>query len=188
MVFSPLHTATHARSDCWWDSSHGSRSSNTARNWKGTEHLDDYRSLLKFGLVVDVSAALLSYLVAIGFALLFGPLVGIGEDTIKQVIIYSTVLLFQINGLPTAILRLAGRFRLMAYGSIVGGVVRLVLCFAGLLAGAGLLYFVVVWTVSQVFGSVVALGLALLEIRRQGMRRLISAPAQGCDEALQRAC
>ena len=55
----------------------------------GVEHLDDYRSLLKFGLAVDVSAALLSYLTAIGFALLFGPLVGIGEET-DQVFIYST--------------------------------------------------------------------------------------------------
>ena len=67
----------------------------------------------------------------------------------------------------------------MAYGSVVGGVVRLVLCFAGLLAGAGLLYFVVVWTVSQALGSVVPLGLALLEIRRQGVRRLLSAPLRG---------
>ncbi len=146
---------------------------------EGPEHLDDYRSLLKFGLVVDVSAALLSYLVAIGFAVLFGPLVDIGADTIKQVVIYSTVLLFQINGLPTAIFRLAGRFRLMAYGSIVGGIVRLVLCVAGLLAGAGLLYFVVVWTLSQVIGSLVVLGLSLLELRRQGMRGLISAPLKG---------
>ena len=146
---------------------------------EGPEHLDDYRSLLKFGLVVDVSAALLSYLVAVGFAVLFGPLVGIGENTIEQVIIYSTVLLFQINGLPTAIFRLAGRFRLVAYGSVVGAAVRLVLCVAGLLAGSGLLYFVVAWTLSQVIGSVVVLALALLEIRRQGMRGLISAPLRG---------
>ncbi|TGQ42009.1 lipopolysaccharide biosynthesis protein [Mesorhizobium sp. M00.F.Ca.ET.216.01.1.1] len=148
----------------------------------GEEHLDDYRSLLKFGLVVDISAALLSYLVAIGFALLFGPLVGIGGNTIEQVIIYSTVLLFQINGLPTAVFRLAGRFRLLAYGSVVGGIARLVLCAAGLLAGMGLLYFVIVWTLTQVLGSVVVLGMALVEIRRQGMRRFISAPLKGVTE------
>jgi O-antigen/teichoic acid export membrane protein len=146
---------------------------------EGPEHLDDYRSLLKFGLVVDVSAAFLSYLVAVGFAVLFGPLVGIGENTLEQVIIYSTVLLFQINGLPTAIFRLAGRFRLVAYGSVVGAVVRLALCVAGLLAGSGLLYFVVAWTLSQIIGSVVVLALALLEIRRQGMRGLIRAPLRG---------
>ena len=31
------------------------------RRMGGAEHLEDYRSLLKFGLAVDVSAALLSY-------------------------------------------------------------------------------------------------------------------------------
>jgi O-antigen/teichoic acid export membrane protein len=145
----------------------------------GAEHLDDYRSLLKFGLIVDVSAALLSYLVAVGFALLFGPLVGIGEEAIEQVVIYSTVLLFQINGLPTAILRLAGRFRLVAYGSTTAGILRLVLCVAGLLAGAGLKYFVVVWTLSHALGAVFLLGLALMEARRQGARQLLRAPLGG---------
>jgi O-antigen/teichoic acid export membrane protein len=145
----------------------------------GKEHLGDYRSLLKFGLAVDISAALLSYVAAVGFALLFGPLAGIGQNAIQQVVIYSTVLLFQINGFPTAVLRLAGRFRLVAYASVVGGVVRLALCFGGLLVGAGLGYFVLAWTVSQVVGAVVLLCLALMETRRQGVRQLITAPLRG---------
>ncbi|WP_274629289.1 lipopolysaccharide biosynthesis protein [Arvimicrobium flavum] len=145
----------------------------------GQEHHDDYRSLLKFGLVVDVLAAALSYVAAVGAALLFGDLAGIRGDTLNQVLIYSTALLFQINGLPTAILRLAGRFRLVAYSSVIGGVVRLVLCAAGLLAGWGLMFFVIAWAFSQIVGSIALLVLALIEARRQGVRRLLSAPLAG---------
>ena len=108
-----------------------------------------------------------------------GPLVGIGEDTVELVVIYSTVLLFQINGLPTAILRLAGRFRLVAYGSIVGGIARLVLCSVGLLAGAGLLYFVVAWTVSQALGSARSAQPGSPGNPATGGARLLSAPLKG---------
>lgn len=146
---------------------------------QGPEHIDDYRSLLRFGLVVDMSAAVMAYLVAIGLALLFGPLIGIGEDALQQVLIYATVLLFGINGLPTAVIRLAGRFRLVAYGSLVGGLVRLALCAAGLLVGAGLLYFVVIWAVTQIIGAIILLAIAFRELHRQGVHRLWSAPLRG---------
>lgn len=140
---------------------------------------DDYRSLLKFGLLLDIGAALLSFVIAIGLALAFGTLVGVSDDAILLVLIYSTTLLFQINGFPTAIMRLSGRFWLVAYGSQVNTVLRLVLCLIGLLVGAHLMYFVIVWTVTQIFGSLLILALSFVEIRRQGVRHLLSAPLSG---------
>jgi O-antigen/teichoic acid export membrane protein len=146
---------------------------------QGREDHEDYRALLKFGLVVDMSAAAMAYLVSIGLALLFGPLIGIGGEALQQVLIYSTVLLFQVNGLPTAVIRLAGRFRLVAYGTLVGGAVRLGLCALGLMMGAGLLYFVIVWTVTQIIGALSLLFLAFRELRRQGVRNIATAPLKG---------
>jgi O-antigen/teichoic acid export membrane protein len=149
---------------------------------QGQEHHDDYRSLLKFGLVVDMTAAAIAYLVSIGLALLFGPMIGIGDEALRQVLIYSTALLFSINGLPTAVLRLAGRFRLVAYGTLFGGALRLVLCTIGLLMGADLLYFVLVWTVTQIIGALSLLLLAFLELRRQGVRQLARARLRGVNK------
>jgi O-antigen/teichoic acid export membrane protein len=146
---------------------------------QGPEHRDDYRSLLKFGLVVDMSAAVMAYLVSIGLALLFGPLMGISDEALQQVLIYSTVLLFQINGLPTAVIRLAGRFRLVAYGTLVGSLVRLSLCTIGLMLGSDLLYFVIVWTVTQIIGALSLLFFAFMELRRQGVHSLATAPLRG---------
>ena len=140
---------------------------------------DDYRSLLKFGLLLDVAAAVIAFLVAVGLALAFGPLVGVSEEAMLLVLIYSSTLLFQINGFPTAVMRLAGRFWVVAYGSQFNTVLRLVLCLIGLLTGAQLLYFVIVWTVTQIVGSLVILVLAFIEIRRQGVDHLLSAPLSG---------
>ncbi|MFC6487588.1 lipopolysaccharide biosynthesis protein [Nitratireductor sp. GCM10026969] len=149
-----------------------------AEEW-GNQDKGAYRALMKFGLLIDVSAALTAYALAVGFALLFGPLVGIGESNLQQVLIYATVLLFQIEGFPTAVLRLAGRFRLVAYSALVATVLRLLLCTIGLLMGAGLFYFVVAWAVSQIAGSLLFLTLALIELRRQGVRGLLTAPLAG---------
>lgn len=146
---------------------------------KKTQHQQDYKSLMKFGLLVDASAAVIAYLVAVGGVLLFGPLIGIGENEVKQVVIYSTILLFHINGFPTAIMRLAGRFRIMAYTSVLSLVLRLILCLIGLYIEAGVFYFVVVFAASQILGSLLFLGLAVHELRRQGIRGLLRAPIKG---------
>ncbi len=146
---------------------------------RGREDGNAYRALMKFGLLVDLSAALTAYGMAVGFALIFGPLVGISDSNVQHVLIYSTVLLFQVDGFPTAVLRLAGRFRLIAYGSLISTILRLILCAAGFLAGAGLSYFVVAWAVSQVAGSLISLTLAFVELRRQGVRNLLKAPLTG---------
>jgi len=143
---------------------------------QAAEDRDALRSLLKFGLLVDVSAAVASYLVAIGLALFLGPLVGIGADALEHVLIYSTVLLFQINGFPTAVARLSGRFKAVAYGSLISGTLRLILCAIGLLVGAGLLYFVIVWTVTQIIAGLSFLTFAFWEMHRQGIRRVLAAP------------
>ena len=145
----------------------------------GKEDGVDYRSLLKFGLFVDAGAAFAACVTAIGAAILLGPLIGIASDKIDQVIVYSAVLLFQINGLPTAVMRLSGRFRLVAYVSAISGAVRLAACFAGLIFGFGLFYFVCAWAFSQLVGALLLLGLALVQMRRQGTRRILSAPLAG---------
>ena len=150
-----------------------------APNLTGDEHVDDYRSLLKFGFAVDLSAAVASYLVAVVLLLMFGPLFGIGEDARNYVLVFSTVLLFQVSGVPTAVMRLAGRFRLLAYSTALNGALRTALCVVGLLTGADLSYFIIVWAVTQITGSLTLLALTFLELRRQGIRRIAQARLDG---------
>jgi O-antigen/teichoic acid export membrane protein len=146
---------------------------------KDAGHQEDLKSLLKFGLVLDVAGAAAAWLVAIGLALVAAPWFGWTESTLALVLLYSTVLLFRVAGMPTAVLRLAGRFRLMAYGQVVTAVVRLLLCGAAFVLGGGLLVFASIWLVTQALGSLTSVGFAFRELHRQGVRGLLRAPLQG---------
>src|SRR3546814_8760255 len=73
--------------------------------------------------------------------------------------------------MPTAVLRLAGRFRTIAYAQILANLLRVGLCLGGLWWGGDLYYFVLVWSVAQIFGAILFFLLAMLELRRQGIHR-----------------
>ncbi|MGF7163604.1 O-antigen/teichoic acid export membrane protein [Rhodoligotrophos appendicifer] len=104
---------------------------------------------------------------------------GVSEQALTHVLLYATVLLFCINGFPTAVMRLAGRFRIVAYGSLASVLLRLLLCLIGLWRNESLAYFVAVWGVTQILGSLVFLGLAFWELRRQGVRHLFATKLVG---------
>jgi O-antigen/teichoic acid export membrane protein len=144
-----------------------------------TEHVDDYRALLKYGFVVDILAALASFCVAVGFAIFLGPLFGLSQEAIRYVLIFSVVLLCDLAGVPTAVMRLAGRFRMVAYGAAANGVLRTVLCALGLIMGADLLYFIAIWAMTQILGSLLLLFFTFRELHRQGIKGIARTSLRG---------
>lgn len=140
---------------------------------------DDLKALLKFGLVLDLSGAAAAWSVAIVLALVAAPLLAWSDDTLFLVLLYSTVLLFHVSGMPMAVLRLAGRFQVVAYGQVANSVVRLLLCGAAFVLGGGFLVFAAIWIAMQVMGSLTFLWFAFRELRRQDVRGLWRAPLRG---------
>jgi O-antigen/teichoic acid export membrane protein len=132
---------------------------------------DDYATLLKFGLIVDIVAGVLCFVAAFGVAWLFGPLLGIGPESLKLVLIFSTVLLLPVNGVPTAVLRLAGRFHLLVYGSLLGVLLRLAFCAAGLLNNWSLPSFVAIWAVTSLASAALLWAWTYREISDQRLLR-----------------
>jgi O-antigen/teichoic acid export membrane protein len=144
-----------------------------------TGKLDDFRRLLKFGLMLDVGAALAAWLVAILLVLFASPLLSIAPDTRTFALVYCTVLPFQISGMPTAALRLYGKFSVLAYSQVFGSIVRVLLCALGVWLSWGLLEFTLIWMGTQIFGSLSMTALALRELRRRGVRGVLTAPLRG---------
>ncbi|NGO54313.1 lipopolysaccharide biosynthesis protein [Allomesorhizobium camelthorni] len=143
------------------------------------EQRDDLRAILKFGLLLDIGSALCAWVVAL--TLVFGAawFLGWSEETVRLLMLYSTVLLFQISGMSTAVLRMAGKFRLLAYGQLVTTLLRVALCWIGFMLGAGLIYFALVWGVTQILGSATRFILAIRTLRQQGVRGVLRAPMKG---------
>ncbi|TCU15178.1 lipopolysaccharide biosynthesis protein [Rhizobium sullae] len=148
------------------------------------QRTEDLRRLLKFGFVLDVGAALVSWIVAVGLILFASPLVGIRPEVQTFALIYCSALPFQIAGMPTAVLRLFGGFATLAYSQVLGSLVRVLLCGIGLLAGWGLREFTFIWMGMQIISSMSMTVLAFLETRRRGYQNILTAPLTGITQSV----
>jgi O-antigen/teichoic acid export membrane protein len=140
---------------------------------------DELAALYKFGLVLDGGGALSAFLLSAGLAWFAGSYIGLSVETRSLIVLYSTTLLFHINGMPTAVMRLAARFRMLAYGQVAGAVFRFTCCLAAYVLGGGLFVFALIWMAVQIFSSLLLLVMALRELRRQGIVGMFHAPLRG---------
>lgn len=141
--------------------------------------IDDLRQLMKFGLLLDAAAAFLAFVVAMLLVLLAAPLVGISEEARTLAAIYCFVLPFQLSGMPTAVLRLYGKFPTLAYGQVATSAVRVCLCGLGVALSWGLLEFTLIWLGMQIVSALSMVLLAFRELRKRGLSGVLSVPVLG---------
>jgi O-antigen/teichoic acid export membrane protein len=140
---------------------------------------EDLKSLLKLGFLLDLAAAAVAWVLALAGAALAASWFGWNDGTLTLLILYCTVLLFSPTGTSTAVLRLSGRFRAMAFGGVGNATLRLALCAVGVALGGEILFFALVWMGVQAVGSLTLLVLALRELHRMRLLRgLLHAPVR----------
>jgi O-antigen/teichoic acid export membrane protein len=140
---------------------------------------EDFRSLLKFGVLIDLAGASCSALIAVGFVVIAGPWLGWSEQTVHMTAVFSVSLLFQLAATPTAVLRLFDRFAVFAALEVAAAVARVALFGAAFLAGGGLWTFLLL-AMAVHLGRHFALGLiAWRELRRQGYGHFLGARVAG---------
>lgn len=130
---------------------------------------DRIASLYAYGLLLDLGGSLAAALLSVGFAYVAGTAVGLRPEDVPLVAIYAVAIAFNVRGMASAALRLAGRFRILAYVQLVSCLVRLALSGALLMLGAGLAGFILVWTVSQILDAVLFNMLGFAALRRSGI-------------------
>ena len=124
--------------------------------------------LYLFGLILDVVGALVAAVLSIivGFALT--SLFGFPPEMMPLVAIYAIAIALNLRGMSSAVMRMAGMFRTMAYIVFFAGFLRLFLAAIFYWAGAGLMTFVWVWTISQVADALLYNFIAFRRLSRQG--------------------
>jgi O-antigen/teichoic acid export membrane protein len=143
------------------------------------EELEALKALFKFGLLLDIGTALLAWATAVLLVLVAGPQIGISEEASRLVILFCTVLPFQMTGMSVAALRLFDRYQVLAYAQVVGSGIRVLLCAIGLAANWGLTEFLLLWAGTQILGSINMTVLAFVELRARGITDVMSAPLRG---------
>jgi O-antigen/teichoic acid export membrane protein len=138
-----------------------------------------YFKLLKFGWLLDIGGSVAAWFIASGLAIAGYLLFDISLQNVGYTLLFATSLLFNFNGVSTAIFRLAGQYRAIASIQVVNALVRL-LCVAGAyVAGAGLFELILIWTITQILGSFVNFAFAVRLLPRPGFRQLLKARAKG---------
>lgn len=135
----------------------------------------DLKSVIKFGFMLDVAAALAGFAIAAGLALFGAEKFGWSAEIRNSLLLYSAALLFLINGTPTGVMRLAGKFRAIAYFQVVAMTVRCALCAVALASGAGLFTYVAIWAGTHVLGALLLIATGVRELFRLGCAGFMSA-------------
>ncbi|MGF1543322.1 MAG: lipopolysaccharide biosynthesis protein [Parvularculaceae bacterium] len=130
--------------------------------------LDDFRSLVKFGVLLDAAGGVAAFTLAVVVARAGGELFGLGGGAVALVETYAVVLLFSSTGAAIGVLRLAGRFKETAYIQMASQSVRAIACAVALAVGAGLAEFVAIWTATHLLASLVVWALGAHQLARAG--------------------
>ena len=129
---------------------------------------DQLARLYLYGLLLDVGAAIVAAAAALALVAFVGPLVGVDTVYLPLVAIACLGTLFNITGMPTAALRLAGQFRTIAYSQLVAQLLRIGLALFCWWKSLGVESFLIAWTAAQIFGAIIflAFGFAALKVQR----------------------
>lgn len=120
----------------------------------GEKTKTDFTNLLKFGFVLDITTAVIACIVGICLPYFIGSWLGWSEIKVEMASLFAVVILFNIEGTPTAILRLFDNFKQFSIASILAALLKLILVVVGYIFEYGLIYFVVITMIAQVFGYV----------------------------------
>jgi O-antigen/teichoic acid export membrane protein len=137
---------------------------------------NEFKSIVKFCTLLDVATAILGTFVAVVAVSWVGQWLAWESETVLMAALYSFVILFNISGTPTGVLRLFNRFRLFAIQNIVAATIKFVGIVILLFIGAGLWSVLLLWMATTIIGQLLLLGLGWRELHIQGLEGAYKAP------------
>lgn len=130
---------------------------------------DDFKALIRFGFLLDISAAVLGAAVAGCGAWFIGQWLRWGEEVVWMATLYSLTILFHVSGTSMGVLRLFNRFHVVATQSVIAASIKLIGVFAAFWFEAGLWTLLVVWAITDIVGNAMLVVFAVRELDRQSM-------------------
>jgi O-antigen/teichoic acid export membrane protein len=143
------------------------------------QRFDDFRSLLKFGVLLDVSGALFASLFAAVGVYAAGSWFGWSTETTQMASLFSIVILFRATSMPTAVLRLYNRFGIVAAQDVATAAVRLLFVAIAYFAGAGLWAFLLITMGTQILSAVIVTVAGWRVLSREGHGGLLASSCKG---------
>ena len=124
--------------------------------------------LYLFGLLLDAVGAVVAALLTVLAGFILTSFFDFPPEMVPLVAIYAIAIALNLRGMSSAVLRMAGMFRTMAYIVFLAGLLRLLLAAIFYWMGSGLMTFVWVWTICQVVDALIYNFIGFRQLARQG--------------------
>lgn len=140
----------------------------------GVLHLNEenragFQALAKFGTALDYSAAAVASLIAFVAAPIVADAAGWGHQFVSSAQLLALLPLTNAISTPKGMLRLFGRFDLLAHQTVITPLARLVGTIAVAVSGGGLFELAAIWLFAGLAGSLAAMFLAWREAARRDL-------------------
>ena len=131
-------------------------------------HHADFHRILRFSLMLDGLSAVAGLALGLLGAAFLGPLMGWPPEATAPGMAYVTSTVFMVAATPTGILRVFGRFDLLALQSAVSSAVRVVAAGAVFLMHGGVAWMLAAWYAGIVAAFLVLAIASVIELHRRG--------------------
>lgn len=109
--------------------------------------------LFNYGIILDILSAILAFSFLQSTAHIVCDFFNLGKEYLSTLRVYGLVILFNVEGMPTAVFRLEDKFSVFAYRSGLIAIMKLVLFVALFYASANLHWFLIGTLLAQISGS-----------------------------------
>jgi O-antigen/teichoic acid export membrane protein len=136
-----------------------------------------FKSLVKFGTLLDIASAVFATIIAVACIFLFANWLEFDTQNQDMAVVFCIIILFNLQGTPTAILRLFDRFRLLATQRAIVACIKMIALLAAFLVSASIWTFLILWIASYVLDYMALLFLGWRELRKQGYSNVFDTDA-----------
>jgi O-antigen/teichoic acid export membrane protein len=132
------------------------------------QRVDEFQRVLRFSILLDILGSAAGVVIGVILAAFIGPWLKWPEGTAPMAMLYVTSVAFMASATPFGVLRIFGRFDLMARQTAIAALVWLIGGVAAFVMHAGLGLYLLIWWAGT-FAAFVYLALAAWrELHRQG--------------------
>jgi len=128
-----------------------------------------FHRLLRFTMALDAAGAAAAVIAGMALFLVLAPVLGLPEEMRIPGLVYCGLILVNVRNTPMGVLRVIDRFDLISAQTLILPLVRLAGTAAGLVMGAGLVWYIGVWFAAALISYLSLPVLALRELARRGM-------------------
>lgn len=140
----------------------------------GTEYLlnkqfNKFKSIIKLCFLIDLITAVIGTILGVVFANLLIEIYSIDHNFNPYIIIFSLTILFNLTGVPIAIIRIYDMFKLSAVHEVLKALIQFLFVLLAVFLEMGLIGVITFWALSEIISSIILITFGYVVLNKENM-------------------